>query len=240
MNLNKYFPKDVSLIINQYLKSFQHTYTIFSTGYTSNLIEDLDELECHSIPVEQLEGLEDKDLLFVQSSKDCFYNFDYDFVDEFRKKIDRDLTNYMCVAMHFYHILISKNMGLYDWLHHIVFVGTGVLPGMLYVNSNQLYLHKIACIGIPGIIEYGSLTLYKNNKLTKINQKFINTILYVYFRLPLCILGVTMNYLAYKDGLIKDPLWITLYVNLLLYVNGVVFTYLTFDSYGRTKYLEIK
>ena len=49
-----------------------------------------------------------------------------------------------------------------------------------------------------------------------------------------------MNYLAYKDSLIKDPLWITLYVNILLYVNGVVFTYLTFDSYGRTKYLEIK
>ena len=156
------------------------------------------------------------------------------------KLIDTDLTNYMCVTMHFYHILISKNMGLYDWLHHIVFVGLGVLPGMLYVNSNQLYLHKIACSGIPGIIEYGSLTLYKNNKLTKINQKFINTILYVYIRLPLCILGATMNYLAYKDSLIKDPLWITLYVNFLLYINGVVFTYLTLDGYGRTKYLEIK
>ena len=156
------------------------------------------------------------------------------------KLIDDDLTNNMCIAMHLYHIFISKNMSLYDWLHHIVFVGLGVLPGMLYINSNQLYLHKIACSGIPGIIEYGSLTLYKNNKLTKINQKFINTILYVYFRLPLCILGVSMNYLAYKGELIKDPLWITLYVNFLLYLNGVVFTYLTFESYCRTKYLEIK
>jgi len=156
------------------------------------------------------------------------------------KLVDKDLTNNMCVAMHIYHVLISEKMGLYDWLHHIVFVGLGVLPGMLYVNSNQLYLHKIACSGIPGIIEYGSLSLYKNEKLSKINQKFINTILYVYFRLPLCILGVSMNYVAYKDGLIRDPLWITLYVNFLLYLNGVIFTYLTFTSYSRTKYLENK
>ena len=63
--------------------------------------------------------------------------------------------------------------------------------------------------------------------------------MYIYFRLPLCILGATMNYLAYKNGLIKDPLWITVYVNFLLYLNGVVFTYLTFDSYSRTKYLKM-
>jgi hypothetical protein len=155
------------------------------------------------------------------------------------KLIDNDLSNSMCIAMHIYHVFISEKMGLYDWLHHILFVGFGVIPGMIYINSNQLYLHKIACSGIPGIIEYGSLTLYKNDKLSKINQKFINTIMYVYFRLPLCIFGATMNYLAYKNGLIKDPLWITVYVNFLLYLNGVVFTYLTFDSYGRTKYLKM-
>jgi len=154
------------------------------------------------------------------------------------KLLDRDVTNNMVLAMHIYHVFISNKMGLYDWLHHIIFVGFGVLPGMLYINSNQLYLHKIACSGIPGIIEYGSLTLYKNDKLSKINQKFINTIVYVYFRLPLCIFGTTMNCLAYKNSLIKDSLWITIYVNLLLYLNGVVFTYLTFDSYGRTKYLK--
>tara|TARA_X000000368_G_scaffold397903_1_gene367461 strand:- start:9985 stop:10641 length:657 start_codon:yes stop_codon:yes gene_type:complete len=154
------------------------------------------------------------------------------------KLLDNDATNNMVLSMHIYHLFISNKIGLYDWLHHIIFVGFGVLPGMLYINSNQLYLHKIACSGIPGVIEYGSLVLYKNNKLSKINQKFINTIMYVYFRLPLCVFGATMNCLAYKNNLIKDPLWITLYVNFLLYLNGVVFTYLTFDSYGITKYMK--
>tara|TARA_Y100000389_G_C17466368_1_gene526027 strand:- start:3657 stop:4313 length:657 start_codon:yes stop_codon:yes gene_type:complete len=154
------------------------------------------------------------------------------------KLLDSDATNNIVLSMHIYHVFISNKIGLNDWLHHIIFVGFGVLPGMLYINSNQLYLHKIACSGIPGVIEYGSLVLYKNNKLSKINQKFINTIMYVYFRLPLCVFGATMNYLAYKNNLIKDPLWITLYVNFLLYLNGVVFTYLTFDSYGITKYMK--
>ena len=126
------------------------------------------------------------------------------------KLLDNDATNNMVLSMHIYHLFISNKIGLYDWLHHIIFVGFGVLPGMLYINSNQLYLHKIACSGIPGVIEYGSLVLYKNNKLSKINQKFINTIMYVYFRLPLCVFGATMNYLAYKNNLIKDPLWICL------------------------------
>ena len=149
-------------------------------------------------------------------------------------------NNNMVVSMHLYHMLMFSGLNIYDWLHHIVFVGLGVIPGMIYVKSNQIYLHKIACSGIPGIIEYGTLALYKNNRISKINQKYINTLLYVYFRLPLCILGVTMNYMAYNEKLIKDPLWITLYVNFLLYLNGTVFTFLTVDSYCKVKYLENK
>jgi hypothetical protein len=149
-------------------------------------------------------------------------------------------NNNMVVSMHLYHMLMFSGLNIYDWLHHIVFVGLGVIPGMIYVKSNQIYLHKIACSGIPGIIEYGTLALYKNNRISKINQKYINTLLYVYFRLPLCILGVTMNYIAYNEELIKDPLWITLYVNFLLYLNGTVFTFLTVDSYCKVKYLENK
>tara|TARA_X000000368_G_scaffold365490_1_gene311746 strand:- start:9706 stop:10392 length:687 start_codon:yes stop_codon:yes gene_type:complete len=155
------------------------------------------------------------------------------------KLIDPDLTNYLVVMMHLYHIFISNKLTMYDWLHHIIFVLFGVLPGMIYVNSNQLYLHKIACSGIPGIIEYGCLSLQKNNKLSKKNQKLLTSIMYICIRLPMCIMGITMNYLAYNKNLINDPLHITLYVNLLLYMNGVVFTYLTLDSYSKIKYLKI-
>ena len=156
------------------------------------------------------------------------------------KLIENNNHNNMVISLHIYHVLTFKNLNYVDYLHHLIFVGLGVIPGMLYINSNQLYLHKIACSGIPGIIEYGSLTLYKNNRLSKKNQKYINTLLYVFIRLPMCIFGTTINFFAYREGLIKDPLWITIYVNLLLYLNGSIFTFLTADSYFRVKYLENK
>ncbi len=85
------------------------------------------------------------------------------------------------------------------------------------------------------MIEYGSLVLYKHDILTKYQQKKINTILYTFFRLPLCVLGSVYNMLAYYNNYINDPLWITIYVNLMLYLNGTIFTYLTFDSFYKLK-----
>tara|TARA_B100001093_G_C26827351_1_gene1014639 strand:+ start:1887 stop:2531 length:645 start_codon:yes stop_codon:yes gene_type:complete len=147
--------------------------------------------------------------------------------------VDNNQINlgYYVISLHLYHILVFKNLTKYDWLHHIVFVVLGVIPSMLYIKSNQTILHKISCSGVPGIIEYGSLSLYKNNYISRRKQKLINSILYTYLRLPLCIFGITMNYFAYINGLINDSLWITLYVNILLYLNGTVFTQLTNNSY---------
>ena len=107
---------------------------------------------------------------------------------------------------------------------------------MIFINSNQLFFHKISCAGLPGMIEYGSLVLYKHDIISKYRQKRLNTILYIFLRLPLCILGAVYNMLAYYNGYIEDPLWITLYVNIMLYFNGTLFTYLTGHSFYKLKY----
>lgn len=143
---------------------------------------------------------------------------------------NNNLSNYI-IFLHIYHILTFKNLNKYDYFHHIIFVGLGIIPTLGYIKSSQIYFHKLACSGIPGIIEYGSLTLYKNNLISKYNQKLLNTILYTYIRLPLCIFGITMNYIAYINGYIEDNLIITIYINLLLYLNGTIFTQLTNYSY---------
>ena len=95
--------------------------------------------------------------------------------------------------------------------------------------------HFFGC-GLPGMIEYGSLVLYKHDIISKYRQKRLNTILYIFLRLPLCILGAVYNMLAYYNGYIEDPLWITLYVNIMLYFNGTLFTYLTGHSFYKLKY----
>ena len=110
----------------------------------------------------------------------------------------------------------------------------------MYVNYNQIYLGYLPCSGLPGIIEYGTLVLYKNDKITLLTQKQILANVYIYIRLPLCIFGITMNYMAVLNGYIKDNIYLTFYINLLLYLNGTLFTDLTVESYYKIKYTPLK
>ena len=132
-------------------------------------------------------------------------------------------------------MLTFKKLNQIDYFHHILFVGLGVLPDMFLIKYNQKYLAYIVASGVPGFFEYSSLTLYKNNLLTLKQQKQFNSILYNFDRLPFCCFAIAMNYNAYLYGFIKDDLLITLYVNMLLYLNGTIFNVLTVASYIRAK-----
>ena len=153
------------------------------------------------------------------------------------KILDNHINSYYILALHIYHILTFKNLTYIDYFHHILFVGLGVLPVIFYINSNQIYLGYIACNGIPGIIEYGSLALYKNNKITLYKQKCICSMLYIYLRLPLCVMGIVYNYLGYIYNYYSDNVYLTFYINTLLYFNGTFFTHLTLQSFYKVKYL---
>tara|TARA_Y100000389_G_scaffold43674_1_gene38343 strand:- start:85 stop:798 length:714 start_codon:yes stop_codon:yes gene_type:complete len=144
--------------------------------------------------------------------------------------LSMNLMNYH-LSLHIYHIIFFKNLNFWDYFHHIIFAFFGIIPGMLFINSNQLYFQMISGGGIPGMIEYGSLILVKHNIINKITQKRLNVFLYIFIRLPLCIMGSTYNMIAYNNGYISDSLWITLYLNILMYLNGTIFTYLTCNSY---------
>ncbi len=159
----------------------------------------------------------------------------YEIIDK------NDLSNYLNnfhLCLHIYHLIAFKKLNFWDYFHHIIFAFLGIIPGMIFINSNQLFFHKISCGGLPGMIEYASLVLYKHDIISKYRQKRLNTILYIFLRLPLCIFGAVYNMLAYYHGYIEDPLWITLYVNIMLYFNGTLFTYLTGDSFYKLKYTK--
>lgn len=156
------------------------------------------------------------------------------------KPLKNHFSSYVIMIMHLYHLLTFRNLSKYDYIHHLVFVLLGVGPTIRYIKTNQIYLGYLACNGIPGIIEYGSLALYKNNKINLISQKFVSSILYIYLRLPLCIYGASLNYIAYTNGYINEGPLISLYLNFLLFLNGTAFTYLTLESYFKHKLDYIK
>jgi len=141
-----------------------------------------------------------------------------------------NLMNYH-LSLHVYHLLFFKNLNFWDYFHHIIFAFFGIIPGMLFTHSNQMYFQMISGGGLTGMIEYGSLSLVKHDIISKIIQKKLNLFLYIFIRLPICITGSVYNMLAYYNGYITDPLWITIYLNTLMYLNGTLFTYLTCDSY---------
>lgn len=147
--------------------------------------------------------------------------------------IKNNYISYDILCLHIYHIICFDDIRVYDYFHHILFVGLGVIPIILYTKSNQVYLMYIACCGIPGTIEYMSLSLKRHGCISIYTQKTINYYLYLLLRFPLCILGVIFNITAYYNKLITDLFFITLYLNLGVLMNAIIFTFLTIKTYHK-------
>ena len=145
------------------------------------------------------------------------------------------IPSYYILILHIYHVLTFNNLKLIDYFHHILFVGFGIIPNILITQSNQSCLAYIACMGIPGIIEYTSLALYKNNYINLLDQRKLIAFIYNYFRYPLCVFGVTLNYINYKNSKLIDNFYLTVHLNVLLFINGALFNYLTINSYCEHK-----
>lgn len=153
--------------------------------------------------------------------------------------LDNNFVSYLILNLHLFHLLTFNNLGFYDYFHHILFVGFGVIPTIIYIKTNQCYLGYIPCSGIPGVIEYTFLALYKNNKISLNTQKYINSLNYNFFRFPLCIIGSTYNFIHFNNKILIDNYYMTIYINFLLFLNGSLFNYLTLASYFQKKYSKI-
>ena len=75
------------------------------------------------------------------------------------------LDSYYVLILHIYHILTFKKLKIGEIMHHIIYVLFGVVPSIYYSTCNSNKIGYLACCGIPGIIEYSSLTLVKHNKI---------------------------------------------------------------------------
>lgn len=148
-------------------------------------------------------------------------------------KIDR----YFIMVLHIYHLFIVNNLTLMDYFHHILFVGLGVVPSILYYNSNLVRFAWFPTCGLPGCIEYFTLALVKHGKLESIKQKRINSYIYNYLRYPLTIYGPTITYVAYKNNLLSETNpYMLVYFNFLLFFNGAFYNKVTVENYILHKY----
>lgn len=139
--------------------------------------------------------------------------------------------SYIILWLHIYHFLLFNNLKKIDYFHHILFVIFGIIPTIRFVNTNQIFLGYIACSGIPGAFEYFLLSLFKHNKITLYSLKEYIYYLYLFFRLPLCLIGCGYNISSLHSNIVKDNIYITYYINTLLFLNGTIFTHLVSKAY---------
>ena len=171
--------------------------------------------------------IEDCINLFITPHKALHYN-------------NNHLDSYYILVLHAYHCISFNKLKKEEIVHHIVFVLMGVVPNIYYSRSNSNKIGYLACCGIPGVIEYGTLTLVKHGKMLAIKQKWIASYMYCFFRQPLALYSVVLNIILYEYNIINyREQSICIYNNVLLYINSCYYTYITCTNYGYSKYHDI-
>ena len=143
-----------------------------------------------------------------------------------------NIDTYFILFLHIYHFFIVNDLTIMDYYHHILFVGCGLLPTLLIKTNNIMRLAWLSTCGLPGCIEYFTLSLVKHNKMCYIRQKNIISHVYNYIRYPITIYCPTVTYIAYcENKLIDYNVCIILYINLILFFNGAFYNKLTVENY---------
>lgn len=151
--------------------------------------------------------------------------------------VNSKMDSYFIMMLHIYHAFIAKHMSFMDYFHHILFVGMGVIPAIILFNSNIVRLAWFPACGLPGCIEYFLLSLVKHNLLNPLTQKRLSVYIYNYIRYPLTIYCPSLTYIAYKNNLLKEiNVYLVIYVNLILFFNGVFYNNITIENYISHKY----
>ena len=153
------------------------------------------------------------------------------------REINSKIDNYFIMFLHIYHLFIVNNLTFMDYFHHILFIGLGVAPAILFYNSNLVRLAWFPTCGLPGFTEYFMLALVKHGKLESIKQKRYNSYIYNYLRYPLTIYGPTITYVAYKNNLLPETNpYMLVYFNFILFFNGSFYNKVTVENYILHKY----
>ena len=143
--------------------------------------------------------------------------------------IDNPVEIYYIFYLHIYHMIMFKNTVM-DYFHHIVFVLFGALPVYYFYNYSTIRLSTFVGCGLPGLIEYTTLSLVKNEKMSAVNQKMLISNIYNYFRYPFTIFSASAIYIANQNLYTNIPDKSILFVVLMIFLNGSYFNKLTIEN----------
>lgn len=151
---------------------------------------------------------------------------------------DNNYDNLFIIILHIYHLFTFKKITYMDIFHHFIFVGIGAIPSFLFVKSNIMKQANLIGCGIPGFIEYTTLSLVKHNIISSNTQKKISSYMYSYFRGPMCMFSATFLILYNNQQIcrIKENYMLLNYLSFCCYINGSFFSKLAIENSIEYKY----
>lgn len=146
----------------------------------------------------------------------------------------------VCIALHLHHFVIGyKTMTFIDLIHHLVncfFVG---LISTYYFTGHIINLMIFFICGLPGGIDYYLLSLKKYGMIDSMTEKYYNTILNMWIRVPGMLYTCFLAYINMILGTIDyHPFMICLMI-VLNAGNALFFASRVVENYGESKIKSI-
>lgn len=130
----------------------------------------------------------------------------------------------LTIWLHFYHILGKFKLSNEDWFHHLIFISTLALPGMIYDWGCFSNYFAVFVCGLPGAVDYFLLAMQKIGYLQSWNQKRISANLNVWMRMPGVIFGIGIGYLLFRKNMYFVPSWALTLQLFLMPLNAIYYS----------------
>lgn len=130
----------------------------------------------------------------------------------------------MIIAVHVYHMVIFDDLSSADYFHHLMFIPTMGIPGMLYKWGPAQSFLCFFISGLPGGIDYAALAL---NKMGWINDrsliKKIGALQNSWIRWPGIIVSAYNIYMGWVYGSLHAPWYWALLIAGLSSFNAIYY-----------------
>ena len=163
--------------------------------------------------------------------KDPYVAFEQDGQEEYLVSATSKWPLTLSVVLHAYHMIGGFRLTWEDWFHHLTFVPTLALPGMIYDWGCFCNWFAFFICGIPGAIDYFVLAMQKMNYCLDYNQKRISANMNVWIRVPGIIFGVGIGYLLFMRRLYHVPTLAICLQLILLPTNAIFYSKQSIISY---------
>ena len=141
----------------------------------------------------------------------------------------------MIIAVHFYHMAIFTDLNSADYFHHLMFIPTMGIPGLVW---NWGPCQAFLCVfisGLPGGIEYFCLTLNKLGLVTdRAVLKKIGALQNAWIRWPGILIGGYHIYMGWVYGTLQAPWYFAFMVSGLSSFNAIYYGFQSISALTKT------